>query len=622
MRNKQLAVMALVSLVAVSCGSDDDDPQGSDATVIDDTGAGGDSTVAGSAPPTASAPGSTEPGAGSTRPGTTGAPSQGEAGGSATYGVEQEYTTYNNDTSLDNLFANTEVLNAVQPSTFIIDSNNEYVLASDLLESVELTSEDPQVVEYVINPEAVWSDDDPIDCDDFYLEWLSGNGRAGDQVDDEGNEVLDDNGEPIPVFDAASTTGFEDIESVECSNNGFTVTTTYSQPFPDYPSLFSNIMPAHIVEAQAGVADVTTATDPADLQALGEFWNNGFRGFDPEIAVSGSYYGIDSVNPGETVVLTRNEQYWGEPGLLDEIVFRLVPRASDLPAALANGDVQVIAPQPEPDLLAQLEGQPGLVTEVVPGTTFEHLDFNQANPMLADVNVRKAIALCIDRQELIDTLVAPVEPDTEVLNNRMFVPFQDDYVDNGAGYEAPDVEGASSLLEESGWTMGSDGIYEKDGERLSLRVGRIEPNPRRQKVVELIGDQCRPAGIELTDDGTEDFNAVRLPRSDYDIALFAWVAQPALSSNRAVYASDGNQNWNNASNEETDRLLAEAASEFDPATRVEALNEADALLWEDMVTLPLFQQPNLVARSEALEGVVPNDPLGPTWNAEEWSLSA
>ena len=81
------------------------------------------------------------------------------------------------------------------------------------MESVELTSEDPQTVVWKVNPEAAWEDGDPIDCDDFYLQWISSNGvlKAAD-------------GE-ASLFDAAGTTGYEDIESIECSADGKEITT-------------------------------------------------------------------------------------------------------------------------------------------------------------------------------------------------------------------------------------------------------------------------------------------------------------------------------------------------------------------------------------------------------------
>ena len=81
------------------------------------------------------------------------------------------------------------------------------------------------------------------------------------------------------LFDAAGTTGYEDIESIECSADGKEITTNFSTPFADWKSLFGasyGLMPAHIVEAQSGVADLQAAYDgqvTADLEKVAAFWN-------------------------------------------------------------------------------------------------------------------------------------------------------------------------------------------------------------------------------------------------------------------------------------------------------------------------------------------------------------
>ncbi len=63
------------------------------------------------------------------------------------------------------------MLNKVIPDTFFYQGGDgALVMDENLLDSAEVTSEDPQVVEYVINADAAWSDGDPIDCDDFYLQ--------------------------------------------------------------------------------------------------------------------------------------------------------------------------------------------------------------------------------------------------------------------------------------------------------------------------------------------------------------------------------------------------------------------------------------------------------------------
>lgn len=546
----------------------------------------------------------------------------GEPGGSVTYAVEQEYTSYNNATGAAALAANTYVLNMVQPSAYIVQPDLSTELNTDLVTSVEITSEDPQVIVWSIDPRAVWSDGEPIDCDDFHLAYISSNNRAGNQLDDAENEVLNDAGEPIPLFDAASTAGTEDIESLECSEDGFVVTTTFSRPFVDFTGLFSNLLPAHVIERETEVADLTVELGPAELRAVADFWNTGFLGFNQELALSGGWYSIESFTPGETLILVRNEAYWGEPGLLDEIVVRLVPNATDQPAALANGDVQIIAPQPNPDLLIQLEGLAGITTSMHYGITWDHLDFNQAVPLLDELPVRQAIAHCIDREEIMDTLIRPLDPEAPVLNNRMYMPNQAEYVDQGTDYAAQDVDAARALMETAGFVVGSDGIYARDGERASFGVGHRDPNPRRAKVVELIAAQCAEAGIELVSDASDDFNAIRLSASDYDIALFGWVGTPFPSSNTALYAPGGGQNYNNYANPVLGELFAEANATFDPEVRARLMNEIDAVMWADMVSVPLFAHPNVMSHSDSLLNADYNDPLGVTWNANRWSLAA
>jgi peptide/nickel transport system substrate-binding protein len=598
---KAVAIAMGLALVASACGSDD-----------------GDETT-----DTTTAPATTTAGSGETT--TTAATEEpAPAGGTATYAAEQEYTAYNNGAADQGLFANTLVLNMTLPGAFLSLPDLSFALWDEMMESAEVTSTSPFTVEYVVKDAAVWSDGDPIDCDDFYLAWLSGNGKAGNQTDASGAEVKDADGNSIPVFNAASNTGYEDIESVDCAEGDKTITTVYAKPFADWKILFSGLLPAHVVETNAGIDSVIGA-EGADLQAAGEFWNTGFVGFDPAIAVSGSYYTISEFNPGESLILVRNENFYGTPGNLDEIVFLQVPDPTAQPQALANEDVQVISPQPNPDLLNQLQSLAGVTTSVEQGLTFEHFDINLANPVLADLAVRQAFALCIDRQALVDTLIKPLNPDATVLNNRIFVPSAKYYEDNSGEFGTQDIAKAKSTLEAAGWVLGSDGIYEKDGQKLTFRIGRRDPNPRRQQTVQLVQQQCKEAGMDIVDDPAEDMLSVRLPASDYDVVLFAWVATPALSSNNSIYLpadQGGGQNWNNWSNPQVKVLTDDANSEVeDEARRAGLYNELDQLVWADMVTIPLFQFQELVAYSDSVGGVVFNGPSGVTWNANEWTVA-
>src|SRR5207249_895774 len=123
---------------------------------------------------------------------------------------------------------------------------------------------------------------------------------------------------------------------------------------------------------------------------------------------------------------------------------------------------------------------PGVKAYVRAGTTVEHVDLNLDNPILADKNVRKAIIYGIDRQELVNRVLAgqssiadsvfpPISP--------LFNPATPKYAYN------PDQ--ARSLLDGAGWAVGSDGIRTKGGQRLSLKYQSTTAGIR-QKTMPLV----------------------------------------------------------------------------------------------------------------------------------------
>ena len=72
-----------------------------------------------------------------------------------------------------------------------------------------------------------------------------------------------------------------------------------------------------------------------------------------------------------------------------------------------------------------------------------------------------------------------------------------------------------------------------------------------------------------------------------------------------------------------DALYEDFLSEPDPDASAEIGNEIDALLWEDLYTIPLYQKPTLLAYSSTLEGVDDNaTEAGPLWNSEKWVRTA
>jgi len=612
---KALAALVGVSFAVAACGSSGSKSGSASTTAPSGSTTSGAPTTAASTSTSAAAP----------------------TGGTATYAQEEEGTKYNNATSDATNFANTVVTNLLQPQPFIINNKLGFDLNKELMVSADVTATSPnQVVTYKINPKAVWEDGVPIDCKDLYLAWGAQNGKAtkaNPDYDPKSPNKTDATGSPIPKtvtdFNPASTTGIDVISSVACSDSNKTVTMTFSTPFADWKSNFAGntaLVPAHVLEQKTGIADITKvdlSTDSPDTQKAAAFWNTGWANWDPTVALSGSWYRIKEYKKGESLTLVRNEKYWGTPANLDTIVFRTINDAKAQSQALQNGEVQVIYPQADPAVADSLSKMSGVKFDPEAGLTFEHLDMNLKNPIFQDIKVRQAFALCMDRQDIVDKLIGPVDAKAKPLNSLLLMSNQQGYTPHlqQASLDKQDIPKAKSLLESSGWVLGSDGVYAKAGKKLAFRISE-KGIARRQQTVQLIVQSCKQAGFAITDDSDKTFNAVRLPKGDYDVALFAWVGQPTLSSPESIYVPGGGQNWQGYNSPAVADLYKKINTEFDDAKRLDLVNQADQTIINDVVSIPLFQLPDMLAYTDKLQNVTYNGPSGATWDANLWVLKS
>ena len=533
--------------------------------------------------------------------------------------VDEGFQDYNNNTGAANSQANVYVNPLLQPSPYFVDENLVLRVDRDYMESVTVTSTDPQVIEWKWRPEAVWSDGTPIGCKDMYLLWLAANATAKDG--------------DAQIFDSAPN-GYDQVSGLACSPDGKTVTTTFSKPYADYRGLFtvagqagSQLLPAHILEQRTGIPDITKIdpkVDTPELRAAGKFYTTGWNGFDPAVALSGGPYKIVSSVRNDTTVLERNEKWWANPGGPAKITVTAVTDSQANVQKLLNKEVQVIGPQAESAIAEQIRAQGGEFNVYARGgQTSEHIDFQMTNPLFSgNPELRKAVAACVNRQDLVDKLIKSVDPAAVPLGNFIFQPNEAGYEDHYAGTGNGDVAAAKALMEGVGWTLGQDGVYSKNGQRASFKLGHKLVD-RRNQTVQLVAASCKPAGIEVIDDPAEDFNDRRLPAGDFDAALFAWVGSPVKSSLVPNYLSKpagGNANYNNYSNPKVDELLTTSSTQLDFAQRSQTLNEVDKLMAEDMHSVPLFQLTDFAAADRS---VTPVSYLGfgggPLWNAFAWT---
>lgn len=523
-------------------------------------------------------------------------------GGTFKFAAEQEPTDLNRVSTDGNAAWSKYIMFHVWPNVDIVDASGAHIINKEFVTSAEVKTKSPQVVEYKIDPKAVWSDGSLITWEDFEYTWKTQSGKSVSATE------KDDKGSPKQLYTFASQNGYKDIQSVAKGADDRTVVVTYATPYADWQGLFSPVLPKKGITAAGGGDDV-------------KGFNTAFKteNFKPETLLSGGPYTVKTWNRKQNLVLARNDKYWGTPGQYDEIVFPFITDATQQPAAFNNKEIDGGFPQGQIDLVKQIQSLAGGGNEVGFGTFWEHVDFNCKSTALADVKVRQAIAKAIDRDSIVAALPKQVSPKAQVLNNRIYKPGQSDYVDNGKDYAKVDTAGADKLLQDAGYAKGTDGIYAKGGQKLTVRLIYRAPNPRRKDTADLLQGMLKKAGIDMTIDALPDFR--KLTAGDFDLALFGWTGGTTLSSTESIYVPNGAQDYGKCGVQATQDLYAKANVELDAKARATVMNSVDAELWKQMHSVPLFQVPEVIFFRSSTKNVVYNGFDGPTQNAVAWVAS-
>jgi len=466
-----------------------------------------------------------------------------------------------------------------------------------MMVSAEQTVTDPQTLVYKIKPEAVWSDGQPIDFSDFEYQYKTSNGTD------------------CPDCAPSSTAGYDQIDSITPSDNNKTITVVMKKPFADWQSMFGTLYPAHIA------ADHGDLTTPDGL-------NESFQWFDKNVPTwSGGPLIIDSYRKDTEVVEKPNPKWYGAvQSSLDTVKFHIITDQTAEPTALQNKDVDVLYPQPNKDLVDQVNGITGVQSYVGKGLVWEHFNLNEKNEFLKDKALRQAIFTAINREDIIGRTYEEFVPNMAPIGNHIYVPGQPGYQDNveATGQGAGDMDGAKKILTDAGYTGVGDNLMTKDGKHVAFRCTYSEGNSYRQTECTIVQNTLKALGIDITLKTTADLS--ELGTGDFDMIVFAWVGTPfVVAGALQLYTPNGGAHtaYTYNDNPQATQLIQDASSGTDPATVQDQLNQADKLLMDDAFELPLYQKPTFLAAYDDIVNIRDNaTSSGPPVNVQEWGIKA
>lgn len=292
----------------------------------------------------------------------------------------------------------------------------------------------------------------------------------------------------------------------------------------------------------------------------------------------------------QSITLTKRTGYnwgsanWKKPGeaYLDQLVFKVIPEAGVRTGSLESGQVDAIGSVGRADESALKAAGITLQPRANPGVVF-NLGFNNARPLLQDVNVRKAILLGINRQQIVDTVFPTgTQPATSILAHTT------PGYQNKAADLAFDATKATSLLDAAGWVPGPDGVRQKGGVKLSLTVIWFANAATNQPALELIQQQLAEIGVAIVLKELPIAQVVQVQQAgDFDAAWGNLTrADPDIL--RSQYSTKL-ANYYRIPASPLDDLLTQEAATGDATQRQDVVNQAQQLILDNAYVAPVVE---------------------------------
>ena len=394
-----------------------------------------------------------------------------------------------------------------------------------------------------------------------------------------------------PVNLSENAPNFEDVTAIDVPDER-TVRFTLDAPnaaFLDYMTM--PVLPKHLLEGE-------------DMQTADFF----------RAPVGTGPYKLESWEPGQAIVLVKNEDYFKGPAHIDRIIFRIVPDDAARTLQMRAGELDLALLPPRD--AETFQGRDGFAVYDMQTSDYRGILFNFWNPYWTENrDIIPAICCGIDRQAILDSVLLGH-------GETAYGPLQRNV------YNCPDVERwdydpdrARSILEGAGAEPGEDGYYYRNGKKLGFVIDVAAGDQVRLDMARAAAQQLRQIGLDVT---------VEIP------AVVDWGGQMAYligwgspfdadDHTYKVFGTDKGANYSGYSNAEVDEYLTQARQTDDPAARAEAYAGFQKALADDPAyAFICYIDADYVAK-DAVRGIDPDTVMGHHgvgifWNVTEWEI--
>ncbi|HYW13451.1 MAG TPA: ABC transporter substrate-binding protein [Longimicrobium sp.] len=329
--------------------------------------------------------------------------------------------------------------------------------------------------------------------------------------------------------------------------------------------------------------------------------------------------------PTQSVTLAANPDFpralGGRPNL-DRVVFRVVPEATTMVRELINGTADMIGYTLLPDQGSQVQNQQGAELRHYPSREFTFFAWNNEKPPFNDAQVRRAMTLGINRQQIIDALLkgfgrpaVGMIPEWSPLYTAMDpLPY--------------DVNQAKQLLAAAGYADSNrDGIVEKGGQPLRVDLTINSANRLHADIAQVVQQQLKQIGVDLQLRPQEFQSMLQQYKArNYMAVLANWSLDtfkvdptPLFSCAQARIANSANRTG--YCNPQADQLMVQGLAATDAAQAKTIWAQYSQILQQDQPITFLYWSEDLAGLGARPQGVE-MDVRSKIVNIRDWYIPA
>ena len=475
-------------------------------------------------------------------------------------GIPENFNPFNTNGYTSGSIAIQAAMNSAYAGGYKYDYTGKPSLNTDYITEYKAeTKNGVQTVTFKINPKAKFNDGTPIDIESV---------RAAHKIFTA----------PAGEYQVTDAPMWKQVKSVEENGDKFSVKVTMEKPY--YPIDGGFVISTFIHPA---LVDKKLFNDALVDKPLDKYWAGPFKVENWDVSQN-------------SLILTRNDKWWGQKPLLEKISIRSLGEAASL-AAFKNSEIDVISASSQ-NVYADVSKMSNI--DIRKGSALGVGDY-ELNPDKIPLPVRKAIVAGINREQIQKIRFEKIGWNEKAPGSMCFLPLQEGYKDSYPTEIGEDV--AKKILEDAGYKKDGD-FYAKDGKKASYELFTFGDDQDVKTTSQFFSDQMKKIGIELkiVNRANSELTKVSTERS-YGIKSAGYgITTNPVDSAYYFYRSE----INNGHGKELDSLADKMMATEDYKKQLEIATELEKRhLAEVAIYIPVSNGPNYQACKKGLANYGP-----------------